>query len=117
VSLAASGQLTLRLIAGGILGWAIIPLLETLIGVDALPKPLLLWILTLAALESFLTPLQAERFSSNHLLSGVVIAVAIALAFVPTPRETWGRRGLVYVVLIACVLGFAGWPLVSPSSW
>ncbi|HZR26513.1 MAG TPA: hypothetical protein VFA59_23155 [Vicinamibacterales bacterium] len=117
VSLIVSGRLTLRLILGGMLGWAIVPVVDAIVGVDVLPKPLLLWIVAIAAFASFLSPLQAERFSSNYPLTDAVIVVAIALAFLPTPRATWTRRAIAYVILTAFVFGFAGWPIVSRSPW
>jgi hypothetical protein len=99
VSLTVSGRLTVRLIAGAMIGWALIPALEISAfavvraragGRDAFAidldrfygseRPWLLWFAAVAAVLAFLTPAQTDAWSESPLVLTIVAVTAIAAA-------------------------------------
>jgi hypothetical protein len=98
VSLVVSGRLTVRLIAGGMLGWSVIPLLEiagfavvrartgrhAAFAADldrfyAGSRTMLLWLVVLGGVVSFLTPLQTDAWSNNNIVVLAVLATTVAV--------------------------------------
>jgi len=106
VSLTVSGQLTLRLVAGGMMAWMAIPAFEAIgfaivrrrgtargdfaSDLDrfyANARPMLCWIVLLGGLVSWLTPAQADVWSNIEVVQFAVLAVTAIVAARTVQRD------------------------------
>lgn len=121
VSLVVSGRLAIRLIAGGMIRWAAIPLIELAVAaiarprepINAMSRPLILWAIGVAAFVALLSPLRAEALSATVAVEIAFAVITLVIAALSTPRETLRLRVTVWAIALACLFGFAAWPIVA----